>query len=102
MPEILRQAQGTFVTNESPKRSIAQLKEHQDASVIARFPPHFFQKIIKHSSQHPDEEIKMQFTDTRLILRRMKKPINLARPKSKTNGQIVSWCFLEVDSTRGA
>lgn len=97
MTETLRQAKGTFVTNESPLTNKALFKEHKDASVIARFPPDFFQKIMRHTREHPEEEVTMQLTDTRLILRRMRKLIDSRRPVDKINGQIVSWCFLKTE-----
>lgn len=97
MIEAPRQPQGTFVTNENLLIEHARFKEHEDASIIARFPPHFFQRIIKHTREYPDEEVTMQFTDTRLILRRMKKTVNFVRPTNKINGQIVSWCFLKTE-----
>lgn len=97
MTENLSQGAGTFVTNESPSTNKALFKEHKDASVIAWFPLDFFQKIMRHTQEHPDEEVTMQFTDTRLILRRMKKTVNFVRPTNKINGQIVSWCFLKAE-----
>lgn len=97
MIEALRQPQGTFVTDENLLIEHARFKEHEDASIIVRFPPDFFQKIMKHTREYPDEEVTMHFTDSRLILRRMKKPINLVRPVDRINGQIVSWCFLKAE-----
>jgi hypothetical protein len=74
-----------------PKEHISRFTEHVDTSIIAEFPPGFFQKGLKHLAEHPDEQFTMQVTEKQVFLRRMKKEVNGSRPKDPINGRIISW-----------
>jgi len=77
-------------------RERAEFSEKIDNSWIAKFPKGFFQKGPKYMQSHPEEEFTMQITGGRIYLRRMKKRVNGERPKSRINGQIISWAPLKM------
>lgn len=57
----------------------ARFSQHPDNSIIAKFPPGFFQKGLA-----TNEEFTMQITDTKIYLRRK-------------NGRIITWTKFEIN-----
>lgn len=77
-----------------------QFTEYIDASIIAQFPPEFFQKGIDHVQKHPDEQFSVQVTPTRVYIRRYKISVNGVRPKDPINGQAIAWTPFKFESQR--
>jgi hypothetical protein len=77
------------------KENTSYFEEYVDTTIIAKFPPGFVQKGRSHIAEHPDEQFTMQVTEERVSLRRQKKEVDGIRPKSRVNGQIISWTFAD-------
>lgn len=80
------------------ERKQTEFTQYIDASIIAKFPPGFFQKGIEHVRAHPDEQFSVQVTVNRVILRRYKLAICGVRPKDPINGQAIAWTPVNFES----
>ena len=78
------------------KEREVRFTEHIDKVIIADFFSGFLQKGFDHIQSHPDEQFVLQKTDTKIFMRRMKKPLNGERPKDPVNGRIITWAWLKT------